>query len=104
MAKKKLETEPFTIPAEACPVCGGTGGMHVQRNCAGAAPEAVQALPQPFPGLETEAVNREVTCIGGGPYDGVWRVPAPLPQELSHGRHIYNLSDREVGLYVHRVP
>jgi hypothetical protein len=59
-------------------------------------------LPQAFPGLSPADVNREVRCIGGGAYDGVWTVPAPLPQELSAGTVSYDLSDRDAGLYVWR--
>lgn len=71
------------------------------------APEAApiaRPLPQAFPGLAPTAVNREVTCIGGGPYDGTWTAPAPLPMDLSAGGTIYNLSDRAAGVYVYRVP
>jgi hypothetical protein len=68
------------------------------------APEIAKANAQAFPGLALTDVNREVALIGGGPYDGVWSVPAPLPQELSAGRSIYNLSDRAAGVYVFRVP
>jgi hypothetical protein len=68
------------------------------------APETPRALPQAFPGLSPADVNREVSCIGGGPYDGTWTVPAPLPMDLSAGRVIYNLSDRAAGVYTYRVP
>lgn len=71
------------------------------------APEAApiaRPRPQAFPGLALRDVNREVSCIGGGPYDGTWSVPAPLPLDLSAGRSIYNLSDRAAGVYVYRVP
>lgn len=66
--------------------------------------ETVRALPQAFPGLSPAATNREVTCIGGGPSDGAWTVPEPIPQNIAAGGAIYNLSDRAAGVYVYRVP
>lgn len=59
-------------------------------------------LPQAFPGIAPTAVNREITCIGGGALDGVWTVPAPIPQELDNGRVSYDLSDRLAGVYTWR--
>jgi hypothetical protein len=86
MAKKQIADLTTSEAPEAAPV------------------ERPRALPQAFPGLTLSAVNREVSCIGGGPYDGTWTVPAPLPLDLSAGRSIYNLSDRAAGVYVYRVP
>jgi hypothetical protein len=35
-----IETlKPTTLESSPCPVCGGLGGMHVWRNCSGAAPQ-----------------------------------------------------------------
>lgn len=62
----------------------------------------IAALPQVFPGLVLAAVNREVSCVGGGALDGVWQVPAPIPQELDTGRVSYDLSDRLAGVYTWR--
>lgn len=66
------------------------------------APEMMRTLPQAFPGLEPTDVNREVTCVGGGAYDGAWTVPAPIPQSLHVGDINYDLSDRAAGVYVWR--
>lgn len=60
------------------------------------------ALPQVFPGFVLTDVNRTVRCIGGGALDGLWLVPAPIPQELDTGRVSYDLSDRLAGVYTWR--
>jgi len=60
-----------------------------------------------FPGFdetpEPEGM-RVVTLIGGGPHDGMYRLPHRIPQNVARGRHIYNLSDRAAGVYLYRVP
>ncbi len=56
-----------------------------------------------FPGFdltpEPEGMQ-QVTLTGGGPLDGVYRVPIAIPQVLTRGAAKYDLSDRMTGLYV----
>lgn len=72
-----------------------------------AVPVAAPPPPALFPGYEETPEPegmRAVTLIGGGSLDGAYRVPERIPQSLSAGREIYNLSDRAAGVYVYRVP
>jgi hypothetical protein len=66
--------------------------------------QQVQVVPL-FPGFEATPEPegmQTVTLIGGGAYDGTYRLPVAIPQELSAGAVTYDLSDRAAGVYVWR--
>ena len=67
------------------------------------APALVEPDPPQFYGAWGRGAHQTITLIGGGPLDGRYRHPLPLPIDLSYECDMYTLSDRAAGLYVHRV-